>query len=190
MTHPKHEELAEFLYDDGLSGARHAEIARHVDACGQCRAVVDAWRGVRTNLAAWQLPPVSTRPAATSRTSGAVSGLRWAVAAAILLGGGFGIARMTQRPVDLASLRAELTRDVRQEVRQELVAELRNYSAQQAAWQDEFQGEVVRVIRQQAVNHATLRKDVETMAVLTEEEIGRLSGAVLVTPAMMPTTEQ
>ena len=197
MTHPKHEELAEFLYDDGLTPTRHAEIAHHIDACGECRAIVDSWRGVRTNLAAWQLPPVarmpalpSRMPALPSRTSAAGSGLRWAVAAAVLLGAGFGIARLTEKPVDLAGLRTELAQEVRQEVRQELVAELKNYAVKQAVWQEEFQGEVVNVIRQQATNHANLRKDVETMAVLTEEEIQRLSGMARVTPAMLPTSEQ
>ena len=190
MTHPKHEELAEFLYDDGMTPSRHAAIAQHLDACGECRALVESWRGVRTNLAAWQLPAVARTPVATSRSGAAGAGLRWAVAAAVLLGGGFALARMTEKPVDLAGLRTELAQELRKEVRQELVAELRNYSAKQAAWQDEFQGEVISVVRQQAANHASLRKDVETIAVLTEEEIGRLYGAARVTPAMNPTSEQ
>ena len=190
MNHPKHEELAEFLYDDGMSPARRDEVAHHVDACGECRAVVESWRGVRTNLAAWQLPCVARMPAAARSAGAATTGLRWAVAAAVLLGGGFALARMTDKPVDLTALRTELAHELRKEVRQELVAELRNYSAKQAAWQDEFQGEVISVVRQQAANHASLRKDVETMAVLTEEEIGRLYGAARVTPAMQPTSEQ
>ena len=190
MTHPKHEELAEFLYEDGLSPGRHAELARHLNACDECRALVEGWRGVRTDLAAWQLPTVARVPATTSRSSAAGSGLRWAVAAAVLLGCGFGIARMTERPLDLSALRTELAQEVRQEVRQELAAELKNYAVKQAAWQEEFQGEVVSVIRQQAANHASLRKDVETMAVLTEEEIQRLSSVARATPAMLPTTEQ
>jgi len=190
MTHPKHEELAELLYEDGLSPNRHAEIARHVDACEECRALVDGWRGVRTNLATWQLPTAGRMPAVAPRSSAAGSGLRWAVAAAVLMGGGFALARMTDKPVDWAALRTDLARELRKEVRQELVAELRNYSAKQAAWQEEFQGEVVNVVRQQAANHASLRKDLETMAVLTEEEIQRLSSVARVTPAMLPTTEQ
>jgi hypothetical protein len=189
MTHPKHEELAEFLYEDGLSPNRHAEVARHVDACDECRVLVDGWRGVRTNLAAWQLPAVARVPAMRS-PSGTGSGLRWAVAAAVLLSCGFAVARLTERPVDLSALRTELAQEVRQEVRQELVAELKNYAVKQAAWQEEFQGEVVNVVRQQAANHASLRKDLETMAVLTEEEIQRLSSVARVTPAMLPTTEQ
>ena len=190
MTHPKHEELAEFLYEDGLSPERHAEVARHVDACDECRALVDGWRGVRTNLAEWQLPTVARVPTFTSRSSGTGSGLRWAIAAAVLLGSGFAVARWTEKPVDLAALRTELAKEVRQEVRQELAAELKNYAVKQAAWQEEFQGEVVSVIRQQAANHASLRKDVEIMAVLTEEEIQRLSSVARVTPAMLPTSEQ
>jgi hypothetical protein len=194
MTHPTHEELAEFLYDEGedgaMSAARREEIAHHVEACGECRAVVASWRDVRTKMGTWQLP--AARVVATpSRSSVTGTGLRWAVAAAVLLGGGFALARMTEKPVDLAALRTDLAQELRKEVRQELVAELGNYSAKQAAWQEEFQGEVISVVRQQAVNHASLRKDLETMAVLTQEEIGRLYGeAADVTPAMHPTTEQ
>jgi len=189
MTHPKHEELAEFLYDDGMSPARRDEVAHHVEACGECRAIIESWRGVRTNLAAWQLPAGPRMPLAASRSSAAGAGLRWAVAAAVLLGGGFALARMTEKPVDLAVLRTELAQELRKEVRQEIVAELQNYSVKQAAWQEEFQGEVINVVRQQAANHASLRKDVETLAVLTEEEIDRLHGAARVSPAMLPTEQ-
>jgi hypothetical protein len=189
MTHPKHEELAEFLYEDGMSLARRDEVARHVEACDECRAVVESWRGVRRNLAAWHLPPLA-RTAVVAPTSGArATRLRWAVAAAVLLGGGFALARMTEKPVDLASLRTQLAQELRKEVRQEIVAELRDYSAKQAAWQEEFQGEVITVVRQQAANHASLRKDLETMAVLTQEEIDRLAGAARVSPAMLPTEQ-
>ena len=177
MTHPTHDELAAFLYDDELDPARRAEVARHVEACAQCGATLKSWRGVRTNLAAWQLPGARTAPAAT-RPAGV--GLRWAAAAAVLLASGFALARLTQKPADLSALRAELVRDVRQEVRRELAAELKDHAARQATWQAEFQDAVVDVINQletrQVATYANLRRDVETVALRSHEEYSRLAG--------------
>jgi hypothetical protein len=175
MNHPTHDELSEFLYDE-LDPPRREEVGRHVDECTACRATIESWRGVRANLAAWELPAVVrvARPAASAR-----GGLRWAVAAAVLLGTGFGVARITEKPADLSALRTELAREVRQEVRQELAAELRDHAARQAAWQEAFQEAVVDVIGQletrQVATYANLRKDVETVALRSHEEFNWLA---------------
>ena len=80
---------------------------------------------------------------------------------------------MTEKPVDLATLRSDLVREVRQEVRQELSIELTDHAAKQAAWQQDFQerlvGEISRLETKQLVSDASLRKDVETVAVRTQE---------------------
>ena len=180
MTHPTHEQLTEFLYEDELDPARRAEVGRHVDGCAACRATLDAWRGVRANLATWSLP-ASGRPAGrAAHAAPSRAGLRWAAAAAVLLGSGYGLARLTQQPaVDLAALRADLVREVRHEVRQEVAAELKTHAARQAQWQDEFQEAVVDVINQletrQVASYATLRRDVETVALRSHEEYSRLA---------------
>lgn len=177
MNHPTHDELTAFLYDES-DAARGAEVGRHLETCAACRATLESWRGVRVNLAAWQLSPL-TRVAALATTRGA--GLRWAVAAAVLLGAGFGLARMTDKPVDLTALRADLVRDVRQEVRQELAAELTTHAARQAQWQEHFEEAVIDVIGQletrQVASYRNLRQDVETVALRTEQQFGRLVGA-------------
>jgi hypothetical protein len=178
MSHPNHEELTEFLYDE-LAPARQAEVAQHVESCDDCRATIEAWRGVRTNLTAWKLPASPVVLPARSRR--VVGGLRWAVAAAVLLATGYGMARLTAKPVDLAALRADLVRDVRKEVRQELATELTAHAAQQLAWQQDFQAAVVDAMSQletrQVVNHASLRKDVETVALHAQEEFDRLASS-------------
>ena len=80
---------------------------------------------------------------------------------------------MTEKPVNLATLRSDLVREVRQEVRQELSIELTDHAAKQAAWQQDFQerlvGEISRLETKQLVSDASLRKDVETVAVRTQE---------------------
>lgn len=182
MTHPKHDELAEFLYDE-LPPARQAEVAQHVHACDDCRAQVASWRGVRTTLAAYEVVdgPAVIRSPGRATHGAARTGLRWAVAAAVLLGAGFGLARMTEKPLDLNALRADLVREVRQEVRQELTAELTTHAARQAQWQEGFEDAVIEVIGQletrQVASYRNLRKDVETVALRTEQEFGRLIGA-------------
>ncbi len=176
MNHPTHDVLAEFLYDE-LDPTREVEVRQHVEACGKCRATIESWRSVRAHLGAWKLPLNARRPASVGASR---LGLRWAVAAAVLLGSGFGVARMTEKPADLSALRADLVRDVRQEVRQELAAELKNHAAQQAAWQESFQDAVVDVIGQletrQVATYTNLRKDVETVALRSHQEFSRLAG--------------
>ncbi len=179
MNHPTHDVLVEFLYDE-LDPTRAVEVGQHVEGCVKCRATIESWRSVRAHLGAWKLPPNARRTASVGASR---LGLRWAVAAAVLVGTGFGVARMTEQPSDVSALRADLVRDVRQEVRQELTAELKNHAAQQAAWQESFQEAVVDVIGQletrQVATYTNLRKDVETVALRSHQEFNRLAGLAL-----------
>jgi hypothetical protein len=176
MNHPKPEELSEFLYDE-LPAARRAEVAQHVESCADCRATVESWRAVRANLAAWKLPASSMAARVAPRR--ATGALRWAAAAVVLLGAGYGLARMTEKPVDLAALRSDLAREVRQEVRQELTTELTNHAAQQVAWQQDLQqnlvSEISRLDARQIASHVSLRKDLETVALHSQEEVNWLA---------------
>lgn len=176
MNHPNREELAEFLYDE-LSPSRREEVADHVETCDACRTTIESWRGVRTNLAAWKLPDALRGLTRGHRGAGA---LRWAAAAAVLLGTGYGLARVTApKPADLAGLRAELARDVRQEVRQELTSEFARYTANQNVQQREFQEAVVQAMTlletRQVADNTSLRKDVETVALHAQQQFARLT---------------
>jgi hypothetical protein len=177
MSHPNHEELTEFLYDE-LPPTRHADVAAHVETCDACRATIETWRGVRANLAAWKLPAPSV--AAAHRSRRAAGAVRWAAAAAVLLASGFGVARVTQKPaVDVAALRNELLRDIRQEVRQELAAELTTHASRQTKWQEQLEDNLIDVLRgletRQVENTVSLRKDVETVALHAQEGLMRLA---------------
>ena len=135
-------------------------------------------RGVRSNLATWKLPADARMPVQRAG-SPTIGPLRWAVAAAVLLAAGYGVARMTERPatIDLAAGAADLVRDVRQEVRQELATELTKHTSELTAAQREFQAQVIdamdKIETRQVVNQATMRKDVETLAVHTQAEFNR-----------------
>jgi anti-sigma factor RsiW len=192
MSHPKPDELSEFLYDE-LPPDRRAAVAQHVESCADCRATIDAWRAVRTNLAAWKLPASALPPTGAARSTGA---LRWTAAAVLLLGAGYGVARMTERtekPVDLAALRSDLAREVRQEVRNELTTELTNHANTLNASQRVFQTRMIdamdKLETRQVVDFASLRKDMETMAVYAQERFNRLAIARATTPAGAPAAQ-
>ena len=175
MSHPNHEELTEFLYDE-LNPTRQAEVAAHVEACDSCRSTIESWRSVRTNLAAWKLPAAKQRVVSTHSTS---NPLRWAVAAAVLLATGFGVARATApKQPDLAALRADLVRDLRQEVRQELNTELTTHTTALTESQREFQRQMIlaldRLEVRQVADQGSMRKDVETLAVHTQAQFNRV----------------
>ncbi|MGB7157931.1 MAG: zf-HC2 domain-containing protein [Tepidisphaeraceae bacterium] len=178
MSHPNVEELTDFLYGE-LAPAHQMDVTRHVEACAECRQRIESWRETRTNLAAWKLRPAS-RLAATSSAARWTGALRWTAAAVVLLACGYGVARLTAKPaVDLASLRAELAREVRQEVREELTTELARYADKQSVEQREFQEAMVQAVSKlqtrQVVDHASLREDVETVALQAERRFAQLA---------------
>ena len=171
MNHPNREELVGFLYRD-LTEEQRASVANHLSSCGECRAEVEGWRAVRRELNEWQLPlPERSRAHDGVRRWGAW--LKLATAAAMLVCAGFALARLAPVPpkVDTAALRAELAAELRQELR----AEMARLTAAQAARQQEYQAALARTLGQlearRLVDYASLRKDVETVAVRAEDEL-------------------
>jgi hypothetical protein len=60
-THPvEKEELMAYL-DGGLPVGRAADVAAHVEQCGECRALAADFRLVSERLAAWQVEPAAAR---------------------------------------------------------------------------------------------------------------------------------
>ena len=100
-THPTPEEWMSFLYGEDAP-PRHIELDAHLRDCAQCRQQVQQWRGSMSALDAWSVPQarrrVFARPAA-----------QWVAAAALVLGLGFGLGRVTIGPApDLAQVKVEL----------------------------------------------------------------------------------
>jgi anti-sigma factor RsiW len=171
MNHPKPEELTDFLYDE-LDPARRDEIADHLKQCDACAGQMASWRSVRKELADWRVP---MREHVMSPRRSFAQPLKWAAAAIIFLGAGYAIAHVTSPRIDQHQLRAELAKELRTEVRQELASEMQKYSSEQLAQQSEFQQSVAATINRFALQHATLRKDVETVALRTQEEFERIA---------------
>lgn len=171
MNHPNEEALIAFAYGEGNNEA----TAEHVKTCAECQRQLDAWQSVRGQLQKWRIEPTRALP----RPWTLPSGTKWAAAACVLLSVGFAAAKLTTPRVDLATVRAELSQQLQDQVRQTVAAETNRFTADQTARQQAFQTAVLAAVNQleirQVSDHASLRRDVETVALRTQEEFERLA---------------
>jgi hypothetical protein len=120
MNHPTREEWMSYLYDE-LTADEHSSLAAHLAVCPDCKSRVGDWRATRKNLDAWQLP---------ARPSGAPFQrplVRWAAAAALMIGIGFGVGRLaTPATAEAGRIRAEIEPEIRQQLRREFTQMLRD----------------------------------------------------------------
>lgn len=100
-THPTPEEWMSFLYGEDAP-PRHIELDAHLRDCAQCRQQVQQWRGSMSALDTWSVPQARRRVFARPA-------VQWAAAAALVLGLGFGLGRVTSHSApELAQMKAEL----------------------------------------------------------------------------------
>lgn len=188
MTHPTADELMDHLYGDAADPARHAEIEAHVAGCDECRRQLAAWGGVRRELAAWEVPPAPSRTRTVAMPSRAGSLMRWAVAAVVLLGTGYGFARVAAPdPVDASEVKTALARELREqlrgqlgeELRVELAAEQARFAVEQSRRHETFQRWMAEALSEMDARnvaaYAALRSDVETVAIQTQAEFEQLA---------------
>src|SRR5712671_623010 len=81
LSHPDAAEWMAFLYGESAA-PRRRELGAHLAGCTACSAQVKAWRGSLRDLDEWRLP-VSRRAVRPW-----LPVLRWAAAAAVVLGVG------------------------------------------------------------------------------------------------------
>lgn len=175
MNHPKPEELSEFLYKEAPP-EKHHEIARHIEGCAQCRSLLDSWQATRAELQSWKLPPAGQPQIRWPGLAANASGLwKWAAAAMLMAGIGFGLARATVPGYDVSRLRAEVSSQITDQVTQQLKAELTRFATDQSARQQEYQQAITKAIghleAQRLLELASLRQDVETVAVNAQDEL-------------------
>src|SRR5882672_8039898 len=120
MNHPTREEWMSYLYDE-LTGEQHANLAAHLAVCPDCKANIGEWRAVRKDLDTWNLPAKRARVVLTRPL------IKWAAAAAIMIGFGFGVGRFaTSASADVEKLRAAIEPSIRKQLRQEFAQTLRS----------------------------------------------------------------
>jgi hypothetical protein len=189
MNHPTREEWMSYLYDE-LTNEQHANHAAHLAVCPECKTKVADWRGLKTDLDAWQIVAkpahvVWNRPWA-----------RWAAAAVVMLSVGFGTGRFSMSAsADPEKLRAAIEPSIRQQLRteftqilreeldkssaatltaantqtKELVGDFANgYEQNRAADNQAVSAALNKLDAEHVASLASLRKDVETVAVLTD----------------------
>jgi hypothetical protein len=179
MNHPTHEELLEFL-DEELSIERQIEVAGHVHACDECRGKMASWRGAQMALASWELPAQSQPVRRAPRLAMPRGRWRRAAAAAALVAAGFGLALLAAPRWDSARDSADLASEIRRQVQQELRTELAKFAANEQSQHDQLltamNGRLDQLEMQWLVDYAELRRDVETLAIGTQEGLRRLAG--------------
>lgn len=166
MTHATQDELIDFAYGE-LPTERRAAVEAHVASCDECRQKIAAWGAARSELAAWSLPDQVVSKVAPSRNTGVA--LRWAAAAAVLIGAGYGLARATApATLDPSALRAQIV----QELRVELASQQASFAANESQRRRSFETSVVQEMTdlemRRLTAEAALRKDVETVAIRTQ----------------------
>jgi hypothetical protein len=120
MNHPTREEWMSYLYDE-QTAEEHSDHAAHLAVCPDCKTKLDAWRSARANLDAWQLP------AQRQRVSLRRPVVRWAAAAALMIGIGFGLGRFAiPATADAEKIRATIEPEIRRQLRQEFRQTLRD----------------------------------------------------------------
>ena len=194
MNHPTREEWMSYLYGE-LTAEEHSSLAAHLAVCPDCKTRVGDWRAARRNLDAWQLP------ARRGRVRLQLPVLRWAAAAALVIGIGFGVGRFaTPATANAGKIRAAIEPEIRQQLRQEFTQLLREEldkaaSATLAAsgeqtkhWVEDYARafEAKRAQDRQAIDAAldnmesqrfadfvSLKRDVDTVAVRTDAALRR-----------------
>ena len=158
MKHPTREEWMSYLYDE-LPTQPRRELEHHLGQCAECRAGLATWQSTAKQLDAFRLAaPRRITPVWQPLT-------RWAMvtatAAAGLLGG-FVLGRMT------GVSRAELEAARRDAATQAAAASRSEAQLVLQQFADNLNKRLDTLETQQTRDYASLRKELETVAVLTE----------------------
>ena len=117
MNHPKREDWVPYLYGEAMPDLRR-QIKQHLEGCAECREELQNWKRSLHQLDAWKLPRRN------SRLDAFAPFLKWAAAALLVLGLGFGFGRLTARQADLEKVRARVEPEIRREFAEMLRREI------------------------------------------------------------------
>jgi hypothetical protein len=160
MSHPKREDWVQYLYGEIKPDLRR-QLNEHLQGCAECGEELQNWKRSLQRLDAWKLPRTS------ARLDAVMPFLKWAAAALLVLGLGFGFGRLTARQADLQKVRARVEPEIRREFADLLRREIDKSSATTLA-QAQRQAEEVG-----AAYYALLKKDLDTVAINTDVSLRR-----------------
>lgn len=188
MNHPSREEWMSYLYDE-LNDNERANQAAHLHVCPDCKTAVENWHGTMQQMKEWRLPP-RRAPLQSARPV-----LKWAVAALFMLGAGVGVGRLAlPATADAEKIRAAVEPSIRRQLQTEFAATLRQELDTAAAESrlaaaaeaqrllnefarlteekraeelQAFYAALNKLDTQHVVDYASLRQELETVAVQT-----------------------
>jgi anti-sigma factor RsiW len=168
MKHPAPEEWSGYVFGES-SPDRKRELSAHLAACPECAEEIGGWQRSLQRLDQWELPSPERRTVALQPV------LKFAMAACFLLLIGFALGRQFNSS---AALRAEFQQGVAEaEAKQQAQfnALLRSLPelVRTAGEADRraILAQIERMQTQHTADFISLRRDLETVASLTEEEI-------------------
>jgi hypothetical protein len=200
MKHPEREEWIPFVFNEAEPQTR-TRLAQHLKECAECAREVAGWRRSLRRLDRWPLPKPERMTTPLFQPI-----LKWALAAALVLGAGMLIGRVTAPPrPPVSELRAAIEASVRSSLQAEMTQAFRQLQDQtstalvsaearlakgsaverQRLWRDfldvlasarsedgrALQTALRAVQERHETEFVALRKDLETLASLTDEEI-------------------
>jgi hypothetical protein len=166
LKHPDRETWMSWVYGE-LPRGQHTALAAHLKDCATCRANVESWRGAMRMLDQWQIAP---RP---SHARAARPALKWAVAACLTLAIGFGAGRFFTASAQTAALRASVRQEILGEVQRQLADFKQNADEQHEADNKVIFTAIAKSDAARLADYAAMHKDLETVAVLTQEGFQR-----------------
>jgi len=187
VKHPEAAEWMAFLYAEAAP-ERRCELEDHLAHCADCSAQLMTWRASSKALDEWQLPVIRrTLPAGGAASRPWWPALKWAAAAAVVLGLGFAFGRQTSpNTADLAALKmsvAQLADAVQRErdaslsntvsvataaANTEAIRLLSEYAQVEAEGRNADKQAVSLALRNFESRLARLRAELETVALNTE----------------------
>lgn len=194
MNHPRREEWIPLLFGEANAETRQL-LEAHLDSCAACAAEVSAWRRSVARLDGWKLPK-----AGKAKRALPAQPLAWAVAAALVFGA-FVAGRFSASAMEARKLRAELKSELSAEIQRGFArassdssnalarlevrlasASLRDnkqmadqfvqlVTALRADDRNATEALFEKLQKQYTTDFVLLRRDLETLASTTDEEI-------------------
>jgi len=176
MKHPDSEDWMTLLYGEA-SPKQKSKLTAHLSQCAACSAQVTQWRQGMTSLDVWPNHRAFTRPRFRPV-------LKWAAAAALIVGVGFAAGRFSSPASrEIAAVKASLRAEFQQqltETRTGLLAELVQAQGERREADLKTIYAAIKLLEaKRQEEHATLRKELETVAVTTENSLVQLAGGHL-----------